>query len=129
MIAGTIVLLAGSIVILVGSIAEFREALRQRKEHLTENEAADRLLDLRPATILAWVGLAAVTLLSPAMLRDSALPLADAALVIVVLGFAAERASYLVTRRTLPETRSRAVSMAMIAAAVVSGGLAVGLTS
>ena len=122
-------LLAGSVVILVGSVVELREALRQRKEHLTQKEAADRLLDLRPATILTWVGLAAVTLLSPTLLRDSALPLADATLVIVVLGFAAERAGYLVTRRTLPDSRSRAVRMALIAAAVVSGGLAVGVTS
>ena len=129
MLAATIVLIGASAVVLLGSVVELIEALRQRREHLTQEEALDRLLDVRPAAILAWIGLAACTLLMPALWRDSDLPLRDAALVTAILGFAAERASYLVTAWTSPNSRVRSMWLVSVAVALVTGGLTVGLTT
>ena len=129
MLAATIVLIGASAVVLIGSVVELIETLRQRREHLTSEEALARLLDARPAAILAWIGLASCSLLMPALWRDSGLALADAALVIAILGFAAERASYLVTVWASPSSQVRPFWLASVSVAVVTGGLTVGLTT
>jgi hypothetical protein len=126
--AATAVLLGSSVVILVGSVVELRDTLRRRREHLAREEALDRLLDARPLAILSWAGLAALALLGPALWRDSSLPLGDAALVIAILGFAAERASYLVGRADGSGARSPLL-LTLVAAAVSIGGVTVGLTA
>lgn len=128
MAAGTVVLIGSAVVILVGSVTELRDSVRRRREHLLREEALDRLLDARPYAILAWAGLAAMALLTPAVWRESGLPLSDAALVIAVLGFAAERASYLVSRGDSAGDRVP-LRLGLVAAAVSLGGLSVGLTA
>jgi hypothetical protein len=128
MSAAAVVLLGSSVVVLVGSVVELRDSLRRRREHLLREEALDRLLEARPFAIVSWAGLAALALLGPALWRGSSLPLGDAALVIALLGFAAERASYLVSRGSVSSDRVP-LRLALVAAAVSVGGLTVGLTA
>lgn len=129
MIASIIVLAASSVVILVGSIVDLRDTLRRRGQHYTREEALDGLLDARPGTILSCVGLSAVALLAPALWRDSAMDLGDAALMMIVMGFAAERGGFLVDRTTAAHSNVRSVRKACVTTAVVAGGLAVGMTA
>lgn len=127
MLVPSVVLALASVVILVGSGVELRASIRQRRDTVSRDDAMSHLLAVRPFAILTWVGLAAVALLAPALVRPSSLPLGDAALVVVVLGFAAERAAYLVG--VWGSSANRAVRVAVVAVSVVVGGLAVALAT
>jgi hypothetical protein len=71
--------------------------------------------------------LAALALLTPALLRGVQLTLTNAGIIILALGMAAEQASYLVTRWSAM-AHHRGPVLVGISALVAVGGLSVGLT-
>ncbi len=125
MVVASVVLVVCSVVVLLGAATELRDVLRARRE--TGVGAAPGASRSRSFDVLTWFGLAAVVVLAPSLWRTSTLPLGDVLLVVLLLGFAAERAAYLLGRRG--GAGRRALGTPAVAAATVLGGLAVAVTT
>ena len=129
MLTPVLVLAICSVVILTGAMAELVEALRLRRGDIVDDPATVRArvlseLDLRPA--LAWLGLAALAVLAPVLLASRPASVSEVALVVVVLGLAAERAGYLIRR--FARSDGRGGWTAAVAGFTMLGGVVMALT-
>jgi len=124
----SIVFVVAAVVVLIGAVVGLREAIAERHQTLTAEEALTRLKSTLDGTdVLAWSALAALALLTPALLRGVQPTLTNAGVVILALGMAAEQASYLATRWSTG-ARHRTPIRAGITTLVAVGALSVGLT-
>lgn len=131
MVVPAIVLLLCSAVVLVGGAAEVRDTVRSRRAPAvvpsggtdgTERAAAD----VGRWPMLAWFGLAAFAVLATAAVANREPDIDDLTLVVLLLGFAGDRAYYLVRRR--PTGEGAAAGVEALALVVGAVGLLVGLT-
>lgn len=132
MVIPSLVLGVCCVVILLGAVAELVEAARARVLTAGAGEVRGRLLaEVDPRPVVAWVALAAAAVLVPVILagdeRGAIGSATDTVLVVAVLGFAAERAGYLVRRAST--VRVRAVGTGLVAVLTVAGGVSVALVS
>ncbi len=126
MLLQMLVLGVASVLILWGAFAELAEAWRDRKTVLSEEEALRALRrELGDVSLIGWAALAAIALLAPSLWRSSQLPGSDVLLLVFVLGLAANRASYLLRARAMPN-RAAAV---VVGTGTVLAGLAIGITA
>ena len=131
MLVPTLVLLLCGVLVLVGAVAELVDTVRARRAPALTAGAEG--LDERPEIadvgrwpMLAWLGLAALTVLVPVAVFDRRPDVDDLTIVALLLGFAAERAFYLVRRRHSADGRALGGEvLALVAGAV---GLLVGFT-
>lgn len=117
-----LVLAICSATILVGAAAELAEALQARRSPAPVGSAAvqERVLtELDPRPVFAWTGLAAAAVLAPAFFRGVSHDLGEIALLVVVLGFAAERGSYLVGRAGSQSVRTGGRAMVVVVTVIL----------
>jgi hypothetical protein len=132
MVVPTIVSLLCGVVVLVGGGAELRDTVRAgRAPALVPAAAPDAperaVEDGGRWPLLAWFGLAAFTVLGAASIADRRPDIHDLTFVVLLLGFAGERAFYLVRRKYAGG--DRALGGEIVACVVGALGLLVGLTS
>ena len=124
----SIVFVLAAAVVLVGAVVGLRESMTARHETLTPEEALTRLRATLDATaVLSWTALAALAVLTPALLRGVQPTLTNAGIVILALGMAAEQANYLATRWSTMANHSKPVRVGITTLVAVSA-LSVGLT-
>lgn len=124
----TIIFAVAAIIVLVGGLVELRDALSDRTAHFTATQAEKRLRSvLDPTAILVWSLVTAAFLLIPATLRDRSLGFTEAGALILAVGMACERVSYLITKSATVRS-SRGSLLAAITVLAAGSGLVVGLT-
>jgi hypothetical protein len=128
-IVPTVVLLLSAVVILVGGVAELLDTVRARKAPALVSgaeglEERPDVADVGRWPLLAWLGLVAFTVLLPAAAFDRRPGVDDVAFVVLSLGFAAERAFYLLRRRSY----GRVLGAEVLSLVVGAIGLLVGFT-
>lgn len=124
----SIVFLVAAVVVLIGAVVGLLQAMTERHAPLTPEEALTRLRSTLDGTaVLAWAALAALALLTPAMLRGVQPTLTNAGVIILALGMAAEQASHLTTWSSTMAKHSRPLRVG-ITTLVAVGALSVGLT-
>jgi hypothetical protein len=124
----SIVFVVAAAVVLIGAVVGLRETIAKRHETLTAEGALTRLRETLDATaVLSWTALAALALLTPALIRGVQPTLTNAGIVILALGMAAEQANYLATRWSTMANYSKPVQVG-ITTLVAVGALSVGLT-
>jgi hypothetical protein len=126
-----IVLLLCSAVVLVGVAAEVRDTVRSRRTPAMVPSGGTDVPERTPADVgrwpmLAWLGLAAFAVLATAAVANREPDVDDLTLVVVLLGFAGDRAFYLVRRRHSGD--NSALGGEVVALVVGAIGLLVGLT-
>jgi hypothetical protein len=127
----TLVLLVCGAIVLVGAVAELLDTVRARRAPaLVPSPGSDvpsgGIADVGRWPMLAWFGLAAGTVLVASATGGRRPDIDDLTLVVLLLGFAADRAYYLVRRRTSGYGRAvRAEILAVVTGAV---GLLAGFT-
>jgi len=124
-----LLLTACSVVVLIGAAVTLLDARRSRAHPAPAGVAEVRArlhaeLDLSP--LLACLGLAALAVLGGALVASRTVASAEVALVVVVLGLAADRAGYLARTRTTGSRR--AVWVAAITTLLVVVGVVLGST-
>jgi hypothetical protein len=130
-IVPTVVLLLSAVAVLVGGIAELLDTVRARRAPALVSGAEG--LEERPGVadvgrwpFLAWLGLAAFTVLVPVAAFDRRPDVDDLTFLVLMLGFAAERAFYLLRRRSSGD--GRVLRAEVLSLAVAAIGLMVGFT-
>ena len=127
MIVSSAVIAIASVVILVGGVVAVADAWKARSEAVSAAGARERIVaELTFSSVIGWVVVAACAALLPSLWR-SRLSGGDLALAAFVLGLAADRAAYLITRNRGTEAEPRLQQIAAIGTAVVAGGVAIGL--
>lgn len=131
MVVPAVVVFLCAAVVLVGGGAELRDTLRARRTPAlmpaSDSEAPENALaDVGRWPLLAWFGLAAFAVLAVAGIANRRPDIDDLTLVVLLLGFAGDRAFYLVRRRRSGE--ERALGGEVVACVVGAIGLLVGLT-
>lgn len=130
MLIPSLVLALSGAVIVVGALVELAQAVRVRRAGVQAGSVAVRnqlIAELDPARPLMWVGLSALAALAPALVVELHHPVSDVALVVLVLGFAAERAAFLARR--FGSAQSQPAWQAAIAVLTIVGGVVVALSA
>jgi hypothetical protein len=127
----TIVLLLCSAVVLVGGVAEVRDTVRSGRAPALVPPAGPEapqtvVADVGRWPMLAWFGLAAFAVLAVASIANRTPDMDDLTFVVLMLGFAGDRAFYLVRRRHSGD--DGALGGEIVALVVGAIGLLVGLT-
>lgn len=128
----TVVLAGAAIVVLAGGATELWMSVRDRRQApSSQDEALQQLRrEMKPGGFLTWTGAAALAVFTPVLLLGSNLSARDVALVIIALGFAGERAGYLVAMwPTCTGSNRDALALVLSTGIVAVGGLVVGLTA
>jgi hypothetical protein len=125
------VLLLCVVVVIVGGLAEIRDTVRFRRAPALVPSAGPDVPEVTTADVgrwpmLAWFGVAAFAVLSVAAIADRRPDIDDLALVVLMLGFAGDRAFYLVRRRHAGDERT--LGAEVLALVVGALGLLMGLT-
>lgn len=129
MVIPSLLLVVCGVVIVVGALAELAEAVRMGRAGVTAGSVSvpNRMLgEMDPTRLFTWMGLSGLAVLTPALVMDVQQPVADVALVVVVLGFAAERGAYL--SRRFGAAESRPAWKAAIAVLTLAAGVVVALS-
>ena len=124
-----VVLLVCGVVVLVGGSAELVDTVRQHRVSVPVPAAGapERTVgDVGRWPLPAWFGVAAFSVLCAASIAGREPEIPDLTLAVLLLGFAGERMSYLVRRRT--SGGRRAVGAELSALTVGAVGLLVGST-
>ena len=131
MIVPSIVLLLCGVVVLVGGGAELLDTVRPRHAPVPASgggsDAPEQPVgEVGRWPLPAWVGVAAFTVLCAASIAGRDPEISDLTLAVLLLGFAGERAFYLVRRRTSGDRRG--LGAELVAFGVGAIGLLVGST-
>ncbi len=131
MIVPTIVALLCGVVVLVGGCAELLDTVRAGRAPVPVGAAGDRspeqpVADADRWPLLAWLGLAAFTILGAAAIVGRTPEIVDLTFAVLLLGFAGERCFYLLRRRT--SDGGRALGAEILASVLGAIGLVVGAT-
>ena len=129
-VPGVVLLLCG-VVVLVGGSAELRDTVRPRRVPVPvlaagSDARARTIADVGRWPLAAWFGVAAFSILAAASIAGREPEISDVTLAVLLLGFAGERAFYLVRRRN--SGGRSAVGAEMLALGVGAIGLLVGST-
>jgi hypothetical protein len=119
------------LVVLAGGVAELVDTVRAKRAPALvsgaeglENRPA--VADAGPWPFLAWMGLAAFTVLVPVSVFDRRPDIDELPLAVLILGFAGERACYLIRRRRSAD--EPALPAEILALVVGAGGVLMGFT-
>ena len=131
MLVPTLVQVLSAVVVLVGGAAELVDTVRARRSPALvsgrgEREDRPDIADVGRWPLLAWLGLAALTVLGVVMVADRRPAGGELALAVLLLGSAGDRAFYLVRRRSSAD--GRALGGEALALVVGAIGLLAGFT-
>jgi hypothetical protein len=116
--------------VVVGGIAEIRDTVRGRRATALVSggvgpEERPDVADLGRWPMLAWFGLSAFAILGTASVADRRPDVDDLMFIVLMLGFAGDRAFYLVRRRKAEDAALGGDVLSLVVGAI---GLLVGFT-
>jgi hypothetical protein len=123
----TVAVLFGAALVLVGEVVQRRAARRAPALVPAGSDVPEtQVADVGRWPMLAWFGLAAFSVLVPAALANRRPEMDDLAMAVLTLGFAGERAYYLLRRRRSGD--GLGLGAEVLSLVVAGVGVLVGLT-